>query len=67
MRTEHLQIIKRQKPYAVAKNTETGEYELWLMAGKNKFVDQDDVFPTRTEALDAMPWAVDGYNRFMGR
>lgn len=66
MKTEHLQIIKRMKPYAVARNTETGEYELWLMAG-NKFVDQDDVFQSKTEALEALPWAVDGFNYFMGR
>ena len=60
MKTDALKLIKRGKPYSVFRNTETGQYELWLIAG-SKFVEQDDVFNNKTEALEAMQWAKDGF------
>ena len=64
IRTDNLKVVRRMSAYAVAKNTDTGKYELWLMC-RGEFFEQCDIFDDREDAIDSMKWEVKDYARFL--
>lgn len=58
-----MKLIKRGNAHAVYLNTETREYELWVVSG-DKMIDQDDVFTNKQDALECLEFADQEFAEF---
>ena len=58
-----LKLIKMGNANAVYLNTDTNEYELWVVSG-SKLIEQDDVFTNEDDAIDCLDFMDREFERF---